>query len=310
MRSFFGSQILQILKCTSKSIWPIIVLASIFYVYLCCVGLFNGNINIWDEAIYANNAVEMYFNGDMLVLHNDEKPSYYNIKPPFVIWLQAFSTSIFGISEFSIRLPSALAGIGIGLLLLWYSVRILHDLRIGILSLLILAGCSGYFRSHVIWSGDLDAVLVFFTTAYSLLVFSLLFKDRSSLWYYIGIAVCSFLAYFSKSIAGWIPILGLFLGVALDYNGKKILSKPSIYVVAFMSLFLVVGYYFVRGFDDPVYLEAFYNSELKRFTHNVAPWLNGPWYYYIKGFFVRGFLMPFAVFLPLALFAVKKMERR
>lgn len=45
-------------------------------------------IRMWDEAIYANNALEMAVNHDFLVLHNNGVPNLYNTKPPLVIWLQ------------------------------------------------------------------------------------------------------------------------------------------------------------------------------------------------------------------------------
>ncbi|NJN78792.1 MAG: hypothetical protein HC803_11115 [Saprospiraceae bacterium] len=68
-------------------------------------------IYIWDEAIYANNALEMSFTKQFLVLQNNGISSLYNVKPPLVIWLQTLSIWTFGANEFAVRLPSALAGL-------------------------------------------------------------------------------------------------------------------------------------------------------------------------------------------------------
>src|SRR5687767_10138855 len=65
-----------------------------FLAYLFLIGLHAYSyrdvpIRIWDEAIYANNALEMTETGNLLVLHNNGEPSLYNTKPPLNIWLQA-----------------------------------------------------------------------------------------------------------------------------------------------------------------------------------------------------------------------------
>src|SRR5688572_17362545 len=90
-----------------------------FLAYLFLIGLHAYSyrdvpIRIWDEAIYANNALEMTETENLLVLHNNGEPSLYNTKPPLNIWLQALSIRVFGINEFAIRLPSYLALLGIG----------------------------------------------------------------------------------------------------------------------------------------------------------------------------------------------------
>ena len=70
-------------------------------------------IYIWDEAIYANNSLEMAQHHNYLVYTNNGVPDHYNSKPPMALWLQSISFQLFSFSEFALRLPTFLALIGI-----------------------------------------------------------------------------------------------------------------------------------------------------------------------------------------------------
>jgi hypothetical protein len=54
------------------------------------------------------------------------------------------------------------------LLLLLFSIKVLHSYQIGFISILTLACSNGYVSNHGARSGDLDASLVFWTTLYVL----------------------------------------------------------------------------------------------------------------------------------------------
>ena len=70
-----------------------------------------GNVHLfdWDEINFAEAAREMLVTGDYFTVTIDFQPFWE--KPPFFIWLQAFSMQIFGINEFAARLPNALCGV-------------------------------------------------------------------------------------------------------------------------------------------------------------------------------------------------------
>lgn len=72
----------------------------------------------WDEGIYAEVSREMIASGNVLDLSYRDR--YFAEKPPLAIWLSAAFFPVFGPSELSVRLPSALAGIATAMLLgLW-----------------------------------------------------------------------------------------------------------------------------------------------------------------------------------------------
>lgn len=120
----------------------------------------NVPVRIWDEAIYANNALEMAQTHEYFVLQNNGAPSLYNTKPPLAIWMQSLSMELFGINELAIRLPSILAVLGIILSLLFFIRRhFANSAGAAFICGSVLLSSSGFMRDHVAATGDLDALL-------------------------------------------------------------------------------------------------------------------------------------------------------
>ncbi len=93
--------------------------------------------NIWtpNEGFYADAAREMLDTGNFLDI-------YYNYelrfnKPPMLYWLIAFSGRLFGLSEWAIRLPSALAGLGT-IWLVYLMGALLDSRKLGIAAALVM----------------------------------------------------------------------------------------------------------------------------------------------------------------------------
>ena len=278
-----------------------------FFLLLLAIPLFYNlagpAIFIFDEAIYANNALEMAMYGDPLVLKNNGLTDLYNTKPPLVIWLQSLCIQILGPTEWAIRLPSALAAFGTGFLLLFFAHRSLKDYRIGLVALLVLVTSSGYLRNHVARSGDLDAMLVFWITFYSLLAFDYLLdaKGKKEKWYFTWIGLGIFLAFLSKSVAGLMPLLGLALAALLQKRLLVILKKPYLYLVAGIVASACLGYYGLREYAAPGYLDKVIFSEYRRFAENIMPWQEQPFGFYWENMWTRSYFMPYLMGLPLAL---------
>ena len=76
-----------------------------------CFFTFLGNIHLfdWDEINFAECAREMVVSGDYWHVQIDFKP--FHEKPPLFIWMQALCMNLFGVNEFSARLPNAIAGV-------------------------------------------------------------------------------------------------------------------------------------------------------------------------------------------------------
>src|SRR5437868_15486866 len=61
-----------------------------------------------DEGAFSEATLEMFQRGDFLSTYLNGEPRYD--KPILIYWLQAASVALFGVSELSFRLPSALCG--------------------------------------------------------------------------------------------------------------------------------------------------------------------------------------------------------
>ena len=258
-------------------------------------------IRIWDEAIYADNALDMYSFGDPIVMRRNGEPTLYNTKPPLVIWLETLSIHVFGVNEFAIRFPSALAGLLTCILICLYAVNTLNDLRIGIVAILVLTTSQGFVAHHVVKTGDLDAVLVFWTSFYTLFFLYLLVKRTKkfeSIIVWVGFGVVG--AFLSKSVAGLIPVAGLVVCAFAAHMGFRLLRQWYTWLIAGLVVVACMSYYVIREYALPGYLYHVYYSEYTRFNVNILPWHNHPWYYYFWNWQRLGFFTPYVYWLPVA----------
>ena len=107
----------------------------------------------WDEGIYAGISRAM-LSGSWLVPHWNTQP--WLEKPPLELWLTALSFKLFGVSEFTARLTSALSGIAlIGLIHGWLTLR--RNQLTAWLSTLFLLATFGFL--HAARVGEMDVLL-------------------------------------------------------------------------------------------------------------------------------------------------------
>ena len=123
-------------------------------------------IRIWDEGRTATNALNMYLNGNWIVTYFDGMPDMWNTKPPLLIWLQVISMNVFGVSEWAVRFPSAMASILTGLVLWIFSTRYFNKPWLGFLAGAVFASTYPFIYNHAGRTGDFDELLTLFTTIY------------------------------------------------------------------------------------------------------------------------------------------------
>ncbi len=140
-----------------------------------------------DEGRNAEAAREMVETGDWVSPTFNYEPRF--AKPAFVYWLMSGAYRLFGVSEFTARLPSALCGVALILLQYAFLTRLCGPL------LGLLGGLMLLLNVEVVAIGRLaltDSVLIFFTTL-SLFGFWLGLhgegRARHSIWlFYVGMA--------------------------------------------------------------------------------------------------------------------------
>lgn len=154
------------------------------------------------ESLYAEIAREMLVRGDWLTPRlNDTR---YLDKPPLFYWLIGLSYKVLGVSEFSARVPVAMAGLG-GVLVTWGIGRRLCDGRLGFVAALVLTASIGYF----VFSRQLlpDMLLSGFTTLSFYFALRSFAPARSQrLWallFYVSLA----LAVLTKGFLGLFPLV-------------------------------------------------------------------------------------------------------
>jgi 4-amino-4-deoxy-L-arabinose transferase-like glycosyltransferase len=107
----------------------------------------------WDEGVYAGISRAM-LSGPWLIPHWNTQPWFE--KPPLELWLTALSFKLFGVSEFTARLISAISGIAlVGLIHTWLAVR--RNALTAWLSTMILVATFGFLRAARV--GEMDVLL-------------------------------------------------------------------------------------------------------------------------------------------------------
>ena len=112
-----------------------------------------------DEGMYGSIAREMVEGGDWITPHYNGVR--YLEKPPLYFWLTAFTTALFGPSEWAVRIWSGLPALGAALLT-WRMGNLIYGGYAGLLSGLVMISNVGVFR--YVRVAATDSLLVFSLT--------------------------------------------------------------------------------------------------------------------------------------------------
>jgi len=254
-----------------------------------------GDRHLWIplEARYVLVAREMAESNRWILPHLDGQ--IYPDKPPLLFWAIALSSSFAsGVSEWTARVPSAIAAVGV-CLLTWGMGARLFSLKAGTLAALILITSAGFF-----WSGRQalpDMLLTLWITGALWALWEWVVAKRRMAALVAGL--CMGLATLTKGPVGVVlPVLILLFYVALRrqwraLGGVEILGSIAIFLGVVLSWFLPA-----IGQGGLAYVQAtLLHHTLERY---VRSWEHtAPWYFYL-GAFPAEFL-PWTLFLPQAL---------
>ncbi len=126
--------------------------------------------NIWtpNEGFYAEAVREIFESGNFINIQYNYEPRYQ--KPPMLYWLIAAFASVFGLNEWTVRLPSAL--LGLGAIYLTYRIgRLLAGPRLGAWAAIVMC-FSFQFTINARYAAPTVPLTFFFTlTIYWFLVY-------------------------------------------------------------------------------------------------------------------------------------------
>ncbi|MCU0543160.1 MAG: glycosyltransferase family 39 protein [Oscillatoriaceae cyanobacterium Prado104] len=275
------SNSLQKLVKYQFSISLLLFIIACYFVFLFCLEF--PSVRMWDESRQAVNALEMSINGNPIVTHFDGKPDLWNTKPPMLIWAIALSMKIFGYNTFALRLPSAICAASTAIVIFIFSAKYLKSLKIAWVSGLVLITSSGFVGFHAGRSGDYDAMLVLWITIYSLSYLIYLHSNElKKQRFYWSIATAALIfAVLTKSVAGFLPLPGIFLYTLYTRKLKSILFSSWFYISCSMLLVVLLSYYLTREVYNPGYFKAVLLNDLNRY-HDVHENNEGSFLFYLK----------------------------
>ncbi|MGC9343949.1 MAG: ArnT family glycosyltransferase [Bacteroidales bacterium] len=205
-------------------------------------------IEEWDEARRGINALGMLSRGDYLNYYFLDEMDTFNSKPPLTVWLIALNFKIFGVTNFALRFHSILA---IYLFLLFFAriVLLYRDEYYAALVIGILISVQGIIGFHVGRTGDTDSLLLLFLTAF--IYFFLKYWDFSKKWALYIAAIFFGLAFYTKSVAAFIPVPGVLAYILITRGTKKLFNKELIIsVLIAFSIILSWAFLSAKGVDD------------------------------------------------------------
>lgn len=230
------------MKKTENILIGILVMALILIgLWLRCDNL--GKINFQSDEFFHLYAAKGYLEtGDFVqwdFLDNEPKREYIRAFP--YTWLVAQSFKIFGISEWSARLPSLLFGVLFLPLVYWLALKISKNKTVAILTLLLVV-----FDNSFIWSSRLCrmySMFIFFAALAAYAIFKGLEGKNSRFNYYYLVAGGILLA-FTYLVHEAALLLGLGFLMYFLFNLKEKRYKILlIATVACLLMFLAINFF-------------------------------------------------------------------
>ncbi|MBM2802855.1 MAG: 2 protein [Deltaproteobacteria bacterium] len=259
-----------------------------FFVNLGAAALFEP-----DEGRNAERAREILLLGNWAIPHENFLPALD--KPIFFYWLIAISYKLFGISEWSARLPSALAAIGC-LFVLYRFVRANWSHWESFASVLILGTSLQFFLFARIVIFDMTLTLFTSIALFEFYRVTVTENRNERLWRCLIMYAAMALATLVKGPIG-IAIPGMVIFCYLLIARKwRLLSEIHLILGALVFCAVVVPVYLWAEFKNPGYLQYFLWEEnlLRFFTPHFQR--GQPWYYFFL-VIALGFL-PWSVLIP------------
>ncbi len=245
-----------------------------------------------DEGRYAEVPREMFVSGDWVT------PRLNGIKffdkPPLQYWATASAYTLFGPSEWTARIWSALVGL-LGALAAWWAARSLYDTRIGLASALVLIGAPLWILGSNLTTTDIGVGALLGSAA---LVFAVAYQNREPrlyplIWLLVGLA---FLA--KGLIALVLPGITLLLYGAVTRQFSAFFSA-RFWRWSLLAVAITMPWFVVVSQRNPEFLNYFFIHEhFARFSSSVHERDKPFWFFLAVG---AAGVLPFMGLIPRAI---------
>lgn len=192
-----------------------------------------------DEAWYAVNTCEMFQTGNWLVPTLRHEIDYGS-KPPLALLLILLSYCAFGVGTFALRFPSAVAGLLIVLVIMYYLHKHYSD-RASLIAVAAFSMLTSCFEFHMFRAGDFDALFCLFYVI-AICALDLLAKGNSKM--FILFAGCVSAGFLTKSMH--VAIFGIVFILFLPFIIRKLKLKEfilgSLVCIIPIAIWLILRY--------------------------------------------------------------------
>ncbi|WP_197090441.1 glycosyltransferase family 39 protein [Cupriavidus basilensis] len=242
-----------------------------------------------DEGRYAEVPREMYVSGDWVTPRlNGVK---FFDKPPLQYWATASAYMIFGPSEWTARIWSALAGL-LGVAAAWWAARLLYGSLIGLAAALALIGAPLWILGSNLTTTDIGVGALLGSAA---LVFTVAYQTQNQrlfpvVWLLVGLA---FLA--KGLIAIVLPAMTLLLYALLTGQLFGFLNT-KFWRWSLLAVAIAVPWIIVVSMRNPEFLNYFFIHEhFARFSSSVHERDKPFWFFFAVG---AAGVLPFIALIP------------
>ena len=229
-------------------------------------------IQEWDEARRGINAHLMNLHQDYFNYRYVDTFDNFNTKPPLFTWTVALSLKIFGLTNFALRLPSALCFVVfLGVIYNFLFSRVnKYTLYI---CLLILIAVEGVLGLHVARSGDTDMMFTLFLTLFLIHFYKLVIEQQEPSLY-LGLLFIT-LAFLTKSFAIALIIPGILSWLGVYRNHIKLIKrtwgKAAVLALLLTCITMFIMIHFQNEGTRDIYaknlfIDMFFNDAVTRFT--------------------------------------------
>lgn len=258
----------------------------------------------WDEAIYAEVSKNIIKTGDYITLHWDLGSNWFE-KPPLYFWISSTFMRVFGVSEFSARLPSAIAAF-LSVIVVYFFAKYLFKSRL----VGFLAGLMLTTTAHIWYYGRLGMLDV--TVGFFILVslfFAYKFLDTYKYRFALYAGLFTGFAIMTKAIVGLLPIGIIFiylvyLLISNQISLKKVLLGSLYFTVSLLAVAL--PWHLVAYFEHGQrFIDVYINEHILGRGFTDAQGKTRPFFWYIDVLRVsmRGW---FLILIPSFIYAVFK----
>ncbi len=190
----------------------------------------------WRIGALALNRTDLFFDEAQYWFWSTELAAGYYSKPPLIAWIIRASTEVCGLSEFCIRLPSALIHTATALVVAGIGSR-LYDMRVGALSGLVFATLPGVSLSAGIISTDVPLLLAW---AIALLAFAILVEDEARRWWpAVLLGVAAGVGLNAKYAMAWFVVCVAVYFLIAPHRRRILRDGRLVLALAIALLFLV-----------------------------------------------------------------------